>query len=43
VVPTPSCGLAGATPEWARTAMTLSADLGKAFVDPPTSWSAPDR
>jgi Cobalamin-independent synthase, Catalytic domain len=39
VVPTPACGLAGATPEWARKAMTLSRDLGRAFVEPPESWS----
>ena len=38
-VPTPSCGLAGASPEWARRAMALSRDLGKAFVDPPEAWS----
>jgi hypothetical protein len=37
-VPTPTCGLAGATPAWARTAMSLSRELGRAFVDPPESW-----
>lgn len=37
-VPTPTCGLAGATPEWARRAMTLSRELGRAFVDPPETW-----
>jgi len=37
-VPTPTCGLAGATPEWARRAMSLSHELGKAFVDPPETW-----
>jgi hypothetical protein len=37
-VPTPTCGLAGATPEWARRAMTLTRDLGRAFVDPPEDW-----
>lgn len=42
VVPTPSCGLAGATPEWARKAMSLAAELGRAFVDPPTSWAPTD-
>jgi hypothetical protein len=42
VVPTPTCGLAGASPEWARRAMVLSRDLGKAFVDPPQSWSSSD-
>lgn len=39
VVPTPSCGLAGASPEWACRAMALCRDLGKAFVDPPAAWS----
>jgi hypothetical protein len=37
-VPTPTCGLAGATPQWARRAMTLSRELGQAFVDPPEAW-----
>ncbi len=37
-VPTPSCGLAGATPDWARRALTLARELGQAFVDPPDSW-----
>jgi methionine synthase II (cobalamin-independent) len=34
-VPTPSCGLAGADPQWARRALTLCRELGEAFVDPP--------
>ncbi|MGH3798028.1 MAG: methionine synthase [Pseudonocardiaceae bacterium] len=38
-VPTPSCGLAGATMAWARRALTLARELGQAFVDPPDSWS----
>jgi hypothetical protein len=38
-LPTPSCGLAGATPSWARRALTLSRELGQAFLDPPASWS----
>jgi Cobalamin-independent synthase, Catalytic domain len=38
-VPTATCGLAGATAGWARRAMALSRDLGKAFVEPPESWS----
>lgn len=38
-VPTPSCGLAGATLPWARRAMTLARELGQAFVDPPESWA----
>jgi hypothetical protein len=41
-VPTPTCGLAGATPDWARKAMALSTDLGKAFVEPPESWATAD-
>jgi hypothetical protein len=34
-VPTPTCGLAGADPTWARRALELSRELGTAFVDPP--------
>lgn len=37
-VPTPTCGLAGATPTWVRRALALARDLGKAFVEPPESW-----
>ncbi|MEA5364214.1 methionine synthase [Amycolatopsis sp., V23-08] len=37
-VPTPACGLAGATPDWMRRALALSRDLGKAFVEPPEGW-----
>jgi methionine synthase II (cobalamin-independent) len=37
-VATPTCGLAGATPEWARRALSLVRDLGKAFVEPPEGW-----
>jgi methionine synthase II (cobalamin-independent) len=37
-IPTPTCGLAGATEEWARRALTLAGELGKAFVEPPESW-----
>lgn len=37
-VPTPACGLAGATNEWLRRALALSRDLGKAFLEPPESW-----
>jgi hypothetical protein len=37
-VPTPTCGLAGATTAWARRALALARDLGKAFVEPPESW-----
>ncbi|WP_433799483.1 methionine synthase [Actinomycetospora sp. CA-084318] len=35
---TPTCGLAGATPAWARTAMARTAELAEAFADPPSSW-----
>jgi hypothetical protein len=38
-VPTPSCGLADATPEWVRTALGLCRELGQAFVDPPDAWA----
>lgn len=38
-VPTPSCGLAGATASWALRALTLARELGQGFVDPPDSWS----
>ncbi|HEY8371410.1 MAG TPA: methionine synthase [Pseudonocardiaceae bacterium] len=38
-VPVPGCGLAGATPGWARRALGLVRDLGRAFVEPPESWS----
>jgi methionine synthase II (cobalamin-independent) len=37
-VPTPACGLAGASPEYARRALTLSSDLGRAFLEPPETW-----
>lgn len=33
-VPTPACGLAGASPTWARRALALSRELGRAFADP---------
>ena len=36
-VPTPTCGLAGATPAWARTAMGRTVELARAFADPPAS------
>jgi methionine synthase II (cobalamin-independent) len=38
-IPTPTCGLAGASTTWARRAMELSAELAKAFVEPPESWA----
>jgi methionine synthase II (cobalamin-independent) len=37
-VPTPACGLAGATESWARRALALARDVGKAFVEPPETW-----
>lgn len=40
-VPTPTCGLAVATPDWARRALGLTAELGRAFVEPPESWAGP--
>jgi len=38
-IPTPTCGLAGATDAWAKRALELVRDIGKAFVEPPDSWS----
>ncbi|NIH84980.1 methionine synthase [Amycolatopsis granulosa] len=38
VVPTPTCGFAGATTAWVRRALKLTTDLGKAFVEPPEGW-----
>lgn len=32
---TPACGLAGATPEWARAAIGLARQIGEAFADDP--------
>jgi methionine synthase II (cobalamin-independent) len=37
-MPTTACGLAGATDDWAKRALALVRDLGKAFVEPPESW-----
>lgn len=37
-IPTPCCGLAGASTTWARRALSLSHELGQAFVEPPESW-----
>ena len=37
-VPTPACGLAGATAAWARRALALTRDAGRAFVEPPEGW-----
>jgi methionine synthase II (cobalamin-independent) len=38
-VPTPTCGLAGATTGWAKRALELASELARAFVEPPESWS----
>ena len=38
VVPTPTCGLAGADREWALRAMKLTAELGQALQDLPEGW-----
>jgi methionine synthase II (cobalamin-independent) len=37
-LPTPACGLAGATTGWANRVLELVRDVGKAFVEPPESW-----
>jgi len=37
-VPTPACGLAGASATWMRRALSLVRDLGRAFVEPPEGW-----
>jgi methionine synthase II (cobalamin-independent) len=37
-VPTPACGLAGATSTWTRRALALVRDVGRAFVEPPENW-----
>lgn len=37
-VVTPSCGLAGASPTWAKRALGRSVELAEAFADPPASW-----
>jgi hypothetical protein len=38
VVPTPTCGLAGADDDWAITAMKLCRELSRAFEDLPEGW-----
>lgn len=38
VIPTPTCGLAGASREWAVRAMKLSAELADALQDLPEGW-----
>lgn len=42
-VPTPTCGMAGATMSWARRALELVRELGKGFAEPPESWSPGSR
>jgi len=37
-VPTPTCGLSGATMTWAKRALGLVREVGKGFVEPPESW-----
>lgn len=37
-VPAPACGLAGASPRWARRALALARDAGRSFVEPPEGW-----
>jgi methionine synthase II (cobalamin-independent) len=37
-VPTPTCGMAGATESWLRQALPLTRDLAKAFAEPPETW-----
>ncbi|XVS63330.1 methionine synthase [Actinosynnema sp. CA-299493] len=37
-VPTPTCGMAGASEKWVRRALALTRDVGKAFVEPPEDW-----
>ncbi len=38
VVPTPTCGLAGADQDWAVTAMKTCRELSHAFEDLPAGW-----
>ncbi|SER52357.1 Cobalamin-independent synthase, Catalytic domain [Lentzea xinjiangensis] len=37
-LPTPTCGLAGATSTWVKRALGLTRDLSSAFVEPPEGW-----
>lgn len=39
-LPTPACGLAGASTSWSRRALALAGELAKAFAEPPESWTA---
>ncbi|GAB2922836.1 methionine synthase [Rhodococcus aerolatus] len=35
----PGCGLAGASQEWARRALGLTVELGRALAEPPEAWA----
>ncbi|HEX8868588.1 MAG TPA: methionine synthase, partial [Lentzea sp.] len=37
-LPTPTCGLAGATSTWVKRSLSLSRDLASAFLEPPEGW-----
>ncbi len=37
-LPTPTCGLAGATAEWVKRSLALTRDLSSAFLEPPEGW-----
>jgi methionine synthase II (cobalamin-independent) len=41
VVPTPSCGLAGADQAWAEQALRICGELARALQEPPESWGSP--
>ncbi|UGT63817.1 methionine synthase [Nocardia asteroides] len=40
VLVSPACGLAGATPEWARRALDLTADIARAYTEEPETLGA---
>ncbi|MEV0360237.1 methionine synthase [Nocardia sp. NPDC050697] len=40
VLVSPACGLAGATPEWARRALDLTADIARAYAEEPEMLGA---
>jgi hypothetical protein len=37
-LPTPTCGLAGATAGWVKRSLALTRDLSSAFSEPPEGW-----
>ncbi|WP_089925502.1 methionine synthase [Lentzea albida] len=37
-LPTPTCGLAGASSAWVKRALSLTRDLSSAFSEPPEGW-----